>query len=77
MTGEAWKVKLIRRQGCHPAVPERQASKSVCAVQACEPVPHRNGPVLGCDVIGLDLGLAHPLLLVRFPDGSGFSVEHA
>jgi len=31
--------------------------------------------VLGCDVAELDFGLAHPILLVRFPDGSAFSVE--
>lgn len=31
--------------------------------------------VLGCDVSGLDFGLEHPILLVRFSDGSGFSVE--
>ena len=31
--------------------------------------------VLGCDVSELDFGLAHPILLVRFDDGSAFSVE--
>ncbi|MHB8399104.1 MAG: hypothetical protein ACYDDZ_15210 [Acidimicrobiales bacterium] len=31
--------------------------------------------VLGCDVSELDFGLEHPILLVRFPDGSAFSVE--
>ena len=33
------------------------------------------GDVLGCDVIERDFGLAHPIGLVRFPDGSVFSVE--
>ncbi len=31
--------------------------------------------VLGCDVAELDFGLAYPILLVSFPDGSRFSVE--
>jgi hypothetical protein len=31
--------------------------------------------VLGCDVLERDFGLAHPILFVPFPDGSGFSVE--
>jgi len=31
--------------------------------------------VLGCDVKELDFGLAHPILLVAFRDGSAFSVE--
>jgi len=31
--------------------------------------------VLACDVSELDFGLAHPILLVRFDDGSAFSVE--
>jgi hypothetical protein len=31
--------------------------------------------VLGCDVIELDFGLAHPILLVQFGDESRFSVE--
>lgn len=31
--------------------------------------------VLGCPVIERDFGLEHPILLVRFPDGSAFSVE--
>ncbi len=31
--------------------------------------------VLGCDVSELDFGLAHPILLVSFGDGSAFSVE--
>jgi hypothetical protein len=31
--------------------------------------------VLGCDVVELDFGLAHPVLLVSFGDGSRFSVE--
>jgi catechol 2,3-dioxygenase-like lactoylglutathione lyase family enzyme len=31
--------------------------------------------VLGCDVVERDFGLANPILLVRFPDGSAFSVE--
>jgi hypothetical protein len=31
--------------------------------------------VLGCTVIERDFGLPHPVLLVPFPDGSGFSVE--
>lgn len=30
---------------------------------------------LQCDVRELDFGMAHPVLLVRFPDGSAFSVE--
>jgi len=33
------------------------------------------GDVLGCDVVELDFGLAQPILLVRFEDGSAFSVE--
>jgi hypothetical protein len=33
------------------------------------------GDVLGCAIKELDFGLAHPILLVRFPDGSSFSVE--
>lgn len=44
--------------------------------------PHARGPftalfrdVLGCEVIERDFGLAHPILLVRFGDGSAFSVE--
>ena len=31
--------------------------------------------MLGCDVVERDFGLTHPALLVRFPDGSAFSVE--
>jgi hypothetical protein len=31
--------------------------------------------VLACDVVELDFGLSHPILLVRFQDGSAFSVE--
>jgi hypothetical protein len=31
--------------------------------------------VLGCDVAELDFGLEQPILLVRFEDGSAFSVE--
>jgi hypothetical protein len=31
--------------------------------------------VLRCSVIERDFGLAHPILLVPFPDGSAFSVE--
>jgi hypothetical protein len=31
--------------------------------------------VLHCRVVELDIGLAHPILLVRFDDGSAFSVE--
>ena len=31
--------------------------------------------VLGCDTTELDFGLAHPILLVSFGDGSGLSVE--
>jgi hypothetical protein len=31
--------------------------------------------VLGCDVLERDFGLAFPILLVRFDDGSSFSVE--
>jgi hypothetical protein len=31
--------------------------------------------VLGCDAVELDFGLAHPVLLVSFGDGSRFSVE--
>jgi hypothetical protein len=31
--------------------------------------------VLGCDAVELDFGLAHPILLVSFGDGSRFSVE--
>ena len=31
--------------------------------------------VLGCDVIELDFGLDHPILLVGFTDRSAFSVE--
>ena len=31
--------------------------------------------VLGCDVIERELGLSYPVLLVKFPDGSAFSVE--
>ena len=31
--------------------------------------------VLGCEVSELDFGLEHPILLVRFDDGSAFSVE--
>ncbi|MDQ6827200.1 MAG: hypothetical protein M3Z14_08395 [Candidatus Eremiobacteraeota bacterium] len=31
--------------------------------------------VLGCDVVELDFGLQHPILLVSFADGSAFSVE--
>ena len=30
---------------------------------------------LGCSVAELEFGLAHPILLVQFGDGSGFSVE--
>lgn len=30
---------------------------------------------LGCDVQELDFGLPDPILLVKFPDGSAFSVE--
>jgi hypothetical protein len=30
--------------------------------------------VLGCDVSELDFGLPYPILLVRFADGSAFSV---
>jgi hypothetical protein len=31
--------------------------------------------VLGCNAVELDFGLAHPVLLVSFGDGSRFSVE--
>ena len=31
--------------------------------------------VLGCAVLDRDFGLEHPVLLVRFEDGSAFSVE--
>lgn len=31
--------------------------------------------VLGCDAVELDFGLAYPVLLVSFGDGSRFSVE--
>lgn len=31
--------------------------------------------VLGCDVVEHDFGMAHPVLLVGFGDGSAFSVE--
>src|SRR5438132_9351336 len=31
--------------------------------------------VLGCNVRELDFGLAHPMLLVAFSNGSAFSVE--
>jgi hypothetical protein len=31
--------------------------------------------VLGCTVVERDFGLAHPILLVPFPDGSAFSTE--
>jgi hypothetical protein len=31
--------------------------------------------VLGCDVAEPDFGLAYPILLVSFPDGSRFTVE--
>ena len=31
--------------------------------------------VLGCGVLERDFGLEHPVLLVRFDDGSSFSVE--
>jgi hypothetical protein len=31
--------------------------------------------VLGCSVVELDFGLEYPILLVRFADGSAFSVE--
>ena len=31
--------------------------------------------VLNCNVAELDFGLAHPILLVQFGDGSAFSVE--
>ena len=31
--------------------------------------------VLRCDVKEIEFGLAHPIVLVVFPDGSGFSVE--
>lgn len=31
--------------------------------------------VLGCEVLELDFGLEHPVLLVRLEDGSAFSVE--
>ncbi len=31
--------------------------------------------VLGCSVVERDFGLEHPVLLVRFDDGSSFSVE--
>lgn len=30
---------------------------------------------LQCDVLERDFGMEHPILLVRFPDGSAFSVE--
>jgi hypothetical protein len=30
---------------------------------------------LGCAVVELDFGMAHPIVLVSFPDGSAFSVE--
>ena len=30
---------------------------------------------LGCDVHELDFGLSEPIVLVKFPDGSAFSVE--
>ena len=31
--------------------------------------------VLGCDPLERDFGFEHPILLVQFEDGSGFSVE--
>ncbi len=31
--------------------------------------------VLGCEIIERDFGLPYPIALVRFPDGSAFSVE--
>ena len=31
--------------------------------------------VLDCDIVERDFGLPHPILLVQFPDRSGFSVE--
>lgn len=31
--------------------------------------------LLGCTLVERDFGLAHPILFVPFPDGSGFSVE--
>lgn len=31
--------------------------------------------VLGCETVERDFGLEFPILLVRFPDGSAFSVE--
>ena len=31
--------------------------------------------VLDCDIVERDFGLPHPILLVQFPDRSGFSIE--
>ena len=36
---------------------------------------HLFGDVLSCDVLERDFGLEYPILLVRFGDGSAFSVE--